>query len=168
MVAIATAAESKRGDPFRWRHHLLRWQVPHLAALSVFAALSCAVAHAEDLPLNPDVSQATIGQTICVIGWTKTVRPPAAYTNRLKRKLFDEFGLPLELIADFQLDHKIPLSLGGAPSDPRNFQLMDIDDAERKDDVERCLSRAVCAGAVPLDEARKLIWQDWKKAGKRC
>jgi hypothetical protein len=31
------------------------------------------------------VTQATIGKTICVKGWTKTIRPPATYTNTLKR-----------------------------------------------------------------------------------
>src|SRR5262249_9192536 len=33
---------------------------------------------------NPDVTQSTIGQTICVSGWTQTVRPPTSYTNPLK------------------------------------------------------------------------------------
>jgi len=27
---------------------------------------------------NPDVRQSTIDQTICVHGWTKTIRPPRA------------------------------------------------------------------------------------------
>ncbi len=36
--------------------------------------------------LNPEVTQATIGTTICVRGWTQTVRPPQAYTLALKRQ----------------------------------------------------------------------------------
>jgi hypothetical protein len=82
--------------------------------------------------------------------------------------MFEQYGLGLELLPDFQLDHVIPLALGGAPSDPQNFQLMDADDAERKDDVERCLARAVCAGKVGLDEARRRIWLDWRQAGNAC
>jgi hypothetical protein len=31
------------------------------------------------------VTQATISTTICKSGWTKTIRPPASYTNALKR-----------------------------------------------------------------------------------
>ena len=31
--------------------------------------------------LNPEVTQATIGATICVRGWTQTVRPPQQYTT---------------------------------------------------------------------------------------
>src|SRR4051794_16847852 len=34
--------------------------------------------------LNPDVTQATIATTICVHGWTRTVRPPSSYTGDLK------------------------------------------------------------------------------------
>jgi hypothetical protein len=120
------------------------------------------------LPLNPAVTQATIGSTICVPGWTATVRPPASYTNRLKVRLMRTHGLPLELIGDFQLDHQIPLALGGAPSDQRNLQLEDADDAEQKDEVEKCLARAVCAGRISLDDARRRISSDWREAGKAC
>jgi hypothetical protein len=42
--------------------------------------------------LNPEVTQATIGTTICVRGWTQTVRPPQAYTHALKRQQIREFG----------------------------------------------------------------------------
>ena len=31
--------------------------------------------------LNPDVTQANIDSTICVHGWTRTIRPPTSYTN---------------------------------------------------------------------------------------
>jgi hypothetical protein len=77
-------------------------------------------------------------------------------------------GLPLELIADFQLDHKIPLSLGGAPSDPRNLELDDESEAHEKDEVERCLPKAVCAGAISLKTAQEAIWSNWRKAASLC
>ena len=34
--------------------------------------------------LNPAVTQATIRTTICVSGWTATIRPPVSYTAPLK------------------------------------------------------------------------------------
>ena len=40
--------------------------------------------------------------------------------------------------------------------------------AGEKDAVEACLSRAVCAGEILLDEARRRIWSDWRAAGKAC
>jgi hypothetical protein len=111
------------------------------------------------------VTQSTINTTICVKGWTATVRLPTSYTNEVKVRLMREMGLGLELMGDFTLDHKIPLALGGAPSDPRNLRLEDEDDADRKDCVEECLQNAVCSGRVSLEEARRAIWKDWKGVG---
>ena len=90
-----------------------------LAALLAAFALP---ALADEMPINPAVTPATIGDTICVRGWTKTVRPSARYTNRIKMELLRREELPPELTVDFQLDQKIPLALGGAPSDPKNFR----------------------------------------------
>lgn len=131
------------------------------------AALS-GLAGAAELPLNPAVTQATVDETICVKGWTKSVRPPVSYTNSVKRELMERDGLPLELMADFVLDHRIPLALGGAPADWRNLILQDHDDSEAKDRVEVCLARAVCAEMIDLDVARRAIWTDWKSAGRLC
>ncbi|WP_442756728.1 hypothetical protein ACNHKD_09120 [Methylocystis sp. JAN1] len=123
---------------------------------------------AEDLPLNPAVTQATIEDTICVQGWTKTVRPPYAVSNAIKLAKLRAVGLTEADRTRFQLDHKIPLALGGAPSDPRNFQLEPWEEAGDKDKIEACLARAVCAGRLTLDEARQRIWRDWHEAGKAC
>ena len=138
-----------------------------LRALVAFFLL-VAPAIAEDLPLNPAVTQATISETICVIGWTKTQRPPVSFTNRIKIGLIRREEMPEESLVDFQLDHKIPLALGGAPSDIRNFELQPWDEAERKDAVEMCLARAVCAGRIVLDDARRRIWKDWRHVGADC
>src|SRR5712691_4719698 len=54
--------------------------------------------------LNPQVTQANISQTICVPGWTKTVRPPVTYTDSLKRKQMTERHLPGKP-ADYEEDH---------------------------------------------------------------
>jgi hypothetical protein len=126
------------------------------------------VAASEDLPLNPTVTQESIQQTICVPGWTKTVRPPASYTARVKIKLIRELELDEALLVDFELDHRIPLALGGAPSDPRNLELQPWDEAGEKDAREACLARAVCAGKIGLDDARRRIWSDWRHVGANC
>ena len=54
--------------------------------------LGISAAFASDLPThtltpgatNPDVTQDNINNTICVSGWTKTIRPTTKYTNDLK------------------------------------------------------------------------------------
>jgi hypothetical protein len=71
--------------------------------------------------LNPEVTQATIGTTICVRGWTQTVRPPQAYTHALKRQQIREFGYADRHLSAYEEDHLVPLGLGGAPYDPRNL-----------------------------------------------
>ena len=138
-----------------------------LAILTSFPTGTLA-ASSENLPLNPAVTQETIGRTVCVPGWTKTVRPSARYTARIKIKLIRELELDEALLVDFELDHRIPLALGGAPSDPRNLELQPWDEAGEKDQIEACLARAVCAGKIGLDDARRRIWADWRHAGAGC
>ena len=137
--------------------------------LRIFALLALASsAHAASLPLNPDVTQETIDATICLRGWTKTVRPPFAVTNAIKLAKLRERGLTEADKSRFELDHVIPLALGGAPDDPRNLRLEPWSEADRKDGVEACLARAVCDGRISLSEARRRIWQDWRGAAKAC
>lgn len=70
---------------------------------------------------NPSVTQATIGSTICVSGWTATVRPPASYTTGLKIQQIVQYGYGDTHTSSYEEDHLIPLELGGAPSDARNL-----------------------------------------------
>src|SRR5438045_1060663 len=70
--------------------------------------------------LNPDVTQATIDSTICLRGWTRTIRPPVDYTNALKEKQMRAYG-ETGLMSDYQEDHLISLELGGDPTDPHNL-----------------------------------------------
>ena len=60
--------------------------------------------------LNPDVTQATIGSTICRRGWTHTIRPPVEYTNALKKKQMRTYAESGRL-SDYQEDHLISLEL---------------------------------------------------------
>lgn len=104
--------------------------------------------------LNPDVRQDTIGRTICVPGWTRTVRPPAAYTSRLKVEQMREYGLGGSP-SGYQEDHLISLELGGHPTDPRNLWPEPQPRATRVDRIENELNREVCSGAITLAEGRR-------------
>lgn len=122
----------------------------------------------ETLPINPVVSQETINRTICVHGWTKTVRPPGSYTGAVKRRMMAEIGVPPDGEPDVTLDHRIPLALGGSPDLPQNLMLQPDDESKDKDRVEVCLSRMVCAGKVQLNDARAAIWENWRSAARLC
>ena len=120
---------------------------------------------------NPDVTQDTIASTICVSGWTKTVRPPATYTNALKIDQMKAYGETDLTPSDVEEDHLIPLELGGAPRDPHNLWpeprrtfIASGEAAEDKDLVENALKAAVCAGRLTLADAQQHIATDWETA----
>ncbi|MFD5737843.1 hypothetical protein ACFWIY_34300 [Streptomyces sioyaensis] len=54
---------------------------------------------------NPAVTQSTIKSTICVPGWTKTVRPPVSYITPLKIKQIGQYGYSDSTTADYEEDH---------------------------------------------------------------
>lgn len=116
-----------------------------------------ALALAAALVLNPDVTPQTIRTTICVPGWTRTIRPPVSYTTRIKRALLPSG----RRLAEYELDHWVPLALGGAPYDPRNLVLQPWPEARRKDRLEVQLARAVCAGRISLHDAQLRIGE-WR------
>jgi hypothetical protein len=104
--------------------------------------------------LNPDVTQATINSTVCVRGWTKTIRPPTSYTNDLKEKQMREYRVGGSL-SDYQEDHLISLELGGHPTDPRNLWPQPYPRASEVDSIENDLNDKVCAGELSLAEAQR-------------
>ena len=106
--------------------------------------------------LNPDVTQKTIKQTICIPGWTAKIRPPTSFTNKLKLQQIKERGLPGQP-HEYEEDHFIPLSLGGHPTDSANLWPQGIDRARMKDVLESFLHKAVCAGYLRLAEAQAAI-----------
>ncbi|MDH6135637.1 hypothetical protein P3T37_005054 [Kitasatospora sp. MAA4] len=118
--------------------------------------------------LNPAVTQDTIDSTICVSGWTTTVRPSTSYTNKLKAQQIIAYGYSDTNMSDYEEDHFIPLELGGAPKDPNNLWPEPHDNATgtsfQKDAVENALKRAVCSGAVQLAPAQTAIATDWTTA----
>jgi hypothetical protein len=103
--------------------------------------------------INPDVTQANIGSTICKRGWTKTIRPPTDYTNALKVKQLREYGVGGEL-SDYQEDHLISLEVGGHPTDPRNLWPEPYPRASEMDGIENDLNDKVCSGELSLQEAQ--------------
>ncbi len=118
--------------------------------------------------LNPDVTQATIAATICTAGWTRTVRPYVSEMKKIKAEMLADVGVPIENHNQYELDHVVPLALGGAIIDRRNLALQPIDEAREKDAIEVCLSSLVCQGKIDLEDAQSAIWEDWRKAGELC
>ncbi|MEU7058659.1 hypothetical protein [Streptomyces sp. NPDC046197] len=120
--------------------------------------------------LNPDVTQNTIDSTICVSGWTATVRPSSSYTTALKKKQIVQYGYTDTSTSDYEEDHFVPLELGGAPRSEQNLwpePEYGSDTAANKDTVENKLKKAVCADKVSLADAQDAIITDWTTALER-
>ena len=136
-----------------------------IVAFLLSLALVCLMAyyvHAEPAT-NPFVTQETLGQTVCVKGWTASVRPPYWTTQKLKDDMLHAAGYTWDAHAAFELDHVLPLCAGGAPLDASNLALQPIEEAKRKDRVEAVACRCLCAGKVTLDEIRA-DFKDWRVA----
>lgn len=104
--------------------------------------------------LNPEVTQASIGSTICRTGWTRTIRPPADYTSGLKveqMRAYGETGPP----SAYQEDHLISLELGGDPTDPGNLWPEPYPRAAAVDRIENQLNEEVCNGSLSLRQAQE-------------
>lgn len=128
----------------------------------IFLALMTEQASA--LPLDNSVTQDTINKTICVPNWTDTVRPSVSYTNRVKLSLMKAVGLPATTARQYTLDHIIPLALGGSARGKDNLQIQPVKESWVKDQVEKCMARAVCQGLINLTSAREALWINWRNA----
>jgi len=116
--------------------------------------------------LNPDVSQATIATTICVPGYSTSIRPPSSFTSSLKRAQMASWGITGST-SETEEDHLVPLSLGGAPSDSKNLWPEAGSIPNAKDRLEYRLYRMVCDGQVPLVTAQEAIATNWIAAYQR-
>jgi hypothetical protein len=122
--------------------------------------------------INPQVTQADIGSTICTSGWTATVRPPVDITDPEKVGSAAAYGYTGSF-ATAEYDHLVPLELGGDPNDPANLWIEPNDRPaavsvyNSKDTLEGALKRLVCSGRLALADAQQAIATDWAAAAGR-
>jgi hypothetical protein len=101
--------------------------------------------------------------TICRANWTEKVRPHTSYTNPLKVQLMRAYGLS-GAPQLYELDHLIPLSLGGDPTSPANLWPQahgPPPGSKEKDTLEVKLKNQVCKGLIKLEEAQRKMMTDW-------
>lgn len=116
--------------------------------------------------VDPAINQANIDATICRPGYAKAARPPYSITGPMKRRLMDQQH-PGESMANYELDHLIPISIGGAPLDMKDLWLqprLGQANAADKNVLAYVLWRLVCTHQVPLETAQQAISRDWTKA----
>src|SRR5450631_721265 len=113
--------------------------------------------------LNLAVTQATIGSTICVSGWTSTVRPSESYTENLKRQQIASEGLPGGL-SNYEDDHRMPLELGGSRVNPYNLSPESPASPNPKDSGETSLKYQVCDRQLTSAQAQQQMVANWLAA----
>lgn len=123
--------------------------------------------------LNPAVTQSNLRETICRPGgYTRSIRPPERYTERLKRLQIRQYGYIDLRLRDYEEDHLISLELGGSPRSRRNLwpephHVIGGWGSYAKDRLENRLHTLVCGGRIPLAAAQREIATDWRESYKR-
>ena len=107
-------------------------------------------------------SNATI-EKICTVGYTDTVRH---VTKSTKKHVFEIYGINPKQDR-YEIDHLISLELGGS-NDIKNLWPQSYTttpyNAYKKDVLENKLHSMVCADKITLEEAQRVIVEDWVKA----
>jgi len=114
--------------------------------------------------IDTTVTQNNIQSTICVSGYTSTVRPSTSYTNKLKAQQIIDYGYTDTNMSNYEEDHLISLELGGSPTDTKNLwpEPYNIPNGARvKDRLENLLHKMVCNGTIPLATAQYEIATNW-------
>jgi hypothetical protein len=138
-----------------------------LASIALWAVSANAQ---QPTPILPD-SKLTPGDTfdvsrqdVCVPGYTKTVR---AVPQEVKQEVYREYGITSHGRGDYEIDHLIPLELGGANSIknlwPESYRTLPWS-ARVKDRLENKLHELVCSGRMDLKTAQQAIAANWIEA----
>jgi hypothetical protein len=114
--------------------------------------------------IDPAINQDNIQKTICVTGYTKTVRPPVSYTNKLKIQQIKDYGYFDTYTKDYEEDHLISLEIGGSPTDPNNLWPEPGASPNPKDKIENLCHEKICTGQISLSQAQKEIATNWQTA----
>lgn len=150
-------------------------------ALILLASLAAATAQAGELPdpnltpgaTDPEVTESNIKESICKVThftWTEGHAPPKSFLESLEKQQIEQYGYSDTSLKHYQMDHLIPLSLGGHPTDPKNIwpQLLIAKwSARRKDYLEEILHDKVCKGELTLTAAQEMIRSNWVETYKK-
>jgi len=144
--------------------------------VTLLAFMLCsAAANASDLPdlnltpgvTDPEVTESNLKETICRVthfSWEEGHMPPPSFLEGVKKDQLKLYGYTDSAVKHYQMDHLIPLSLGGHPTDLKNIWpqvLITKWSARRKDYLEEILHEKVCKGEISLKEAQEQVRTNW-------
>jgi hypothetical protein len=121
-----------------------------------------------DPTLTPGAVRTTDVSDVCTHG-TSQLRH---WSRERDDRIMAEYDLPTGPHPQYEVDHLIPLCLGGADSDanlwpePRR-SIEPTFNAERKDELEARMCSLVCSGELDVHEAQSAIASDWTEAYRK-
>lgn len=140
-----------------------------LALIALTAALYASPVSAQavvpDPTITPGAVRTTDAMDVCSHGTVQLRHMTRARSDAI----MNFYGLPGGRHEAYEIDHLIPLSVGGSDDDanlwpePRRM-IEDEWPAERKDELEMRLHALVCSGRIEITEAQKAIAEDWTEA----
>jgi hypothetical protein len=118
-----------------------------------------------DPTLTPGAVRSADAGEICATD-TRALRH---WSRERDDRIMEEYGLPTGPHPTVEIDHLIPLCLGGSDDDknlwPQPRRLPEPQwNAERKDDLEAKLCQMVWNGEIAVTEAQQSIRDDWTEA----
>ncbi|HWB86356.1 MAG TPA: hypothetical protein VG675_19600 [Bryobacteraceae bacterium] len=118
-----------------------------------------------DASLTPGATVLLSRQAVCREENIKNKTVPVA----LRRRVFQEYGMPRAESRAYEVDYLITPALGGA-EDIHNLwpqPYSSVWNAQVKDELEDRLRELVCSGSLDLSEAQREIASDWVGAYKK-
>lgn len=124
-----------------------------------------------NLILTPGDTLTTDTACICRKGYSETVRDVSDYT---KKKIYKAYGITKHKKGEYEIDHLIPLELGGS-NDTKNLWPQKYEKknekalwgAHKKDRLENRLRRLICTKKITVKEAQDAIRENWIEAYKK-
>jgi hypothetical protein len=132
------------------------------AALIALSTGAMAQAIVPDPTLTPGAVRTTDAFDVCSHG--------TAQLRHMSRErsdaIMNSYGLPGGRHEAYEIDHLIPLSIGGSDDGanlwPEPRRMIEGDwSAERKDELEMRLHNLVCSGQIEIVDVQKAIAEDW-------
>jgi len=114
-----------------------------------------------DARCTPGAIRTTDARAICAP--TFRTGPYRHTTASTKRRVFAEYGITHHRPGQYEVDHLIPLELGGADVIANLWPeaALPIPGFHQKDKLENYLCREVCAGRITLPVAQRCLSDNW-------
>lgn len=113
--------------------------------------------------------QSTIRTTDTAVTCSTDTRASRHWSRERDDRTMQRDGLPPGPHPNYEVDHRVPLCLGGSDDDanlwaqPRR-SIEPVWNAERKDELEARLCKMVCVGEIEITQAQREIAEDWRRA----